>query len=186
MVTRTKAVSTRKKAGRATHAEAPSAVSRVSALAGAQFQHLRKTVEQLKARLQREAARRASDLAVLRDAKQARQALAGQMNALKRQGVRLSQELKKALGDSDRRELARQQALAKIAELRADLARKSADLKRKSEDLAKLARESAGRAQEIIVGKAPVAEPGKSSAEAPTAGEPSGECGASGGPSDEP
>lgn len=177
MVARSKAGSTSKQARRATRAKAPSAASTVSAQAGARLKQLRETVEHLKARLQREAARRGADLAMLSDAKKARQALAGQFNALKRQGMRLSRELKKALSDSDRREKARQQALAKIGELRAELARKTGDLRRKSEELAKLACASAGRARDILRGEAPASAP----AEAPAAREPFGEAGASGG-----
>ena len=74
-----------------------------------------------------------------------------QMKALRDQGASLTKELKKAMSDASRRENARQQAVAKISELRAELARRTEELKRKSEELARLAMESAGRAKDIIM-----------------------------------
>ncbi len=67
------------------------------------------------------------------------------------EGSYLTRELKKALGDADKREAARRQAVEKIAVLRAELGLRTEELKRKSEELAKLAIESAGRVKEIIL-----------------------------------
>jgi hypothetical protein len=72
------------------------------------------------------------------------------MRALRERGASLSKELKKAINDASSRENARQQAVVKISELRAELTRRTEELKRKSEELAKLAMESAGRAKDII------------------------------------
>ncbi len=69
--------------------------------------------------------------------------------------------MKSALSDTKKREAARKEALAKIAELKAqysktstglkaELAQKTAELRRKSEELMKLAGQSAHRAAEII------------------------------------
>lgn len=135
-------------------ARVSAAASTVSAMASAQFKQLRKTAEQLKARLEKEAKARGVDKAVLQEAKKAHKRLAQQMGTLKEQGVRLSKQLRKALSDADQREMARQQALAKISELRGELAHKTNELKRKSEELAKLARESVSRAKDIIMGEA--------------------------------
>jgi seryl-tRNA synthetase len=130
-----------------------SAVSSVSAMASAQLKQLRKNVDQLKTRLQKEAKGRSLDARLLKEAKSARDQLAKQIGALREQGTRLSSQLRKALSDSDKREQARQQALNKIAELRTELTRRTEEVKRKSEELAKLARESAGRARDIIMGE---------------------------------
>jgi chromosome segregation ATPase len=131
-----------------------STVSGVSAMAAAQLKQLRKTVDQLKSRLQKESKGRSLDARLLQEARNARERVAGQINALREQGTRLSKQLKKALGDADKREMARQQALNKIAELRSELTRRTDELKRKSEELASLARESAGRARDIIMSEA--------------------------------
>ena len=75
----------------------------------------------------------------------------------------MASQLKASFGDSKRVEEARKQAVAKIAELKSELARKSADLKRKTEELKKLAEESAMRAREIIA-RAPEAPSSETSA----------------------
>ncbi len=155
------------------------AVSAVSAMATGQVTQLRKTIEQLRSRLVEEAKKRTRDVDVLNNAKKARDALAKQMSALKQQGQRLSKDLKKALGDADRREIARQQALKKIGELRAQLAHKTDELRRKTEELAKVARESASRAKDIIMSEPPAAPP-------PLGAEPSSEPPAAGATHTEP
>jgi hypothetical protein len=63
----------------------------------------------------------------------------------------LTKELKKAMSDASSRENARQQAVVKISELRAEVAHRTEELKCKSEELARLAMESAGRAKDIIM-----------------------------------
>jgi chromosome segregation ATPase len=123
----------------------------VSAMASAQFKQLQKTVVQLKSRLEKEAKANATASKVVTEVKKARDALAGQLKTLRDEGSYLSKELKRALGDADKREAARRQAVEKLAELRAELARRTDELKRKSEELAKLAKDSAERAKDIIV-----------------------------------
>jgi chromosome segregation ATPase len=129
----------------------PSTGGGVSAAAAAQLKQLRKTVEQLTSRLQKEAKARVAASTLLAEAKKARAGLIAQMKTLREEGSRLGRELQRALGDADKREGARRQAVGKIAELRADLAHRTEELKRKSEELAKLAIDSAGRAKDIIM-----------------------------------
>lgn len=128
-----------------------SASGGVSAMASAQLKQLQKTVVHLKSRLEKEAKANATASKVVAEAKKARAALMGQLKTLRDEGGYLTRELKKALGDANKREAARQQAVEKIAELRADLTHRTEELKRKSEELAKLAMDSAGRAKDIIM-----------------------------------
>jgi chromosome segregation ATPase len=127
------------------------AANSFSAMASTQLKQLRKTVDQLKARLEKEARARLAASTVIREAKKARETLKVQMKALRNQGASLTKELKRAMSHASGRENARQQAVVKISELRAELARRTEELKRKSEELARLAIESAGRAKDIIV-----------------------------------
>jgi hypothetical protein len=122
-----------------------------SAMASTQLKQLRKTVDQLKARLEKEAKARLAASTVIGEGKKARETLMVQMKALRDQGASLTKKLKKAMSHASRRESARQQAVVKISELRAELARRTEELKRKSEELARLAMESAGRAKDIIM-----------------------------------
>jgi len=133
-------------------------------MASAQLKQLRKTVEQLKGRLEKEAKARTAASTIVAEAKKARESLMAQMKNLRDEGGRLAKELKRALGDADKREAARRQAVEKISELRADLAHRTEELKRKSEELARLAIDSAGRAKDIIMSEG---EPGEAS-EPPT------------------
>jgi chromosome segregation ATPase len=121
-----------------------SAASGVSAMASAQLKQLRKTVALLKDRLEKEAKARTAASTVVTEARKAHASLLAQMKSLRDEGSRLAKELKRALGDSEKREASRRQAVEKIAELRTEL-------KRKSEELAKLAAESAVRAKDIIM-----------------------------------
>ena len=130
---------------------ASKAASSFSAMATTQLKQLRKTVDQLKARLEKEARARSAASTVIGGAKKARETLMVQMKALRDHGARLTKELKKAMSDASRRENARQQAVVKVSDLRAELARRTEELKRKSEELARLAMESAGRAKDIIM-----------------------------------
>jgi chromosome segregation ATPase len=138
-----------------------------------QVDQLRKSVKVLKAKLERETRARKAEERIRSETKKAGAQLTTQLKALRDQGKKLAAELKSALGDSNRREAARKEALAKVAELkaqyaktssglRAELAQKSAELKRKSEELMRLAGQSAHRAAEIIRGEehhAPAEEP---------------------------
>jgi predicted nuclease with TOPRIM domain len=112
-------------------------------------------VQELRKKLIEAGHKRRLDVRVLNEAKRAREQVSKQMTMLREQGRKLASELKTALSESDRRHKAREAALAKIAELKADLTRKTDELKRKSHELAQLARESAAKAHAIIEEKAP-------------------------------
>lgn len=129
-----------------------------------QVEQLRKTVKVLKLKLEREAKARKLAARVKSEADKTRARLAKQLKALSEQGKKLASQLRSALSDSSKREAARKDAMAKIAELKAqyakassglkaELAQKTADLRHKSEELMKLAGQSAHRAAEIIRGE---------------------------------
>jgi chromosome segregation ATPase len=149
MPTKKKTASSSRKPAR--KARKNSSTGGVSAMASAQLKQLRKTVDQLRSRLEKEAKARAASSTVVIEAKKARESLMAQMKTLRDEGGRLAKELKRALGDAGQREAARRQAVEKIAELRAELAHRTEELKRKSEELARLAIDSAGRAKDIIM-----------------------------------
>jgi chromosome segregation ATPase len=126
-----------------------------------QVEQLRKSVAVLKSKLERETRARKAEERIKSEAKKAGAQLSTQLKALRDHGKKLASDLKSALGDAKKREAARKEALAKIADLkaqytktssglRAELTQKSAELKRKSEELMKLAGQSAHRAAEII------------------------------------
>jgi len=135
-----------------------------------QIEQLRKTVKALRIKLERETRARKIEARVKSEAQKARAQLASQIAALREQGRKLATNLKSALGDAIKRDAARQQALAKIAELKAEYAKKTsglrselshttAELARKSEELRRLAGEAAHRAVEIIRSDEPHAAP---------------------------
>jgi uncharacterized phage infection (PIP) family protein YhgE len=141
-----------------------------------QLAQLRKTVKEMRTKLERETKARKIEARVKSDAQKARAQLASQISTLRDQGRKLATNLKSALGDAGKRDAARQQALAKIADLKAEYAKKSAEMRselsrttaelaRKSEELKKLAGEAAHRAVEIIRSEEPNPAP-----EAPTGG----------------
>ena len=135
-----------------------------------QLAQLRKTVKELRIKLERETKARKIEARVKSEAQKARAQLASQISSLRDQGRKLATNLKSALGDAGKRDAARQQALAKIADLKAEYTKKSAEMRselsrttaelaRKSEELKKLAGEAAHRAVEIIRGEEPQAAP---------------------------
>ena len=135
-----------------------------------QLEGLRKTIKQLRVKLERETRARKIEARVKSEAQKARAQLGSQIAALRDQGRKLASDLKSALGDSRKRDTARQQAVAKIAELKAEYSKKSTELRselsrttselaRKSEELKKLAGETAQRAAGIIRGDEPQAAP---------------------------
>ncbi|MGA7872391.1 MAG: hypothetical protein WCA22_16005 [Candidatus Binatus sp.] len=135
-----------------------------------QLEQLRKTVKALRVKFEREARARKIEARFRSEAQKARAQLASQIAALRDQGRKLASELRSALGDARKRDAARQQAMARIADLRAEYSKKSAELRselsrttaelaRKSEELKKLAGEAAHRAVEIIRSEAPHAAP---------------------------
>jgi hypothetical protein len=64
----------------------------------------------------------------------------------------MASQLNLALRDASKRQQLHEGALAKIAELKAELATKTTDLKSRSQELSKLARESGHRAVAIVRG----------------------------------
>lgn len=139
--------------------------------APSQFDSLRKTVKELRARLEKEVKARKIEARVVAEAKKAREQLNNQVKALRDQGAKLASELRSALGDSKQYEKARKEAHKKIDQLRNELSQKTAELRRKTDELRKLAEESAHRAAEIIRSDAPTAS--EPVAEVPTPGMPS-------------
>lgn len=137
-----------------------------------QLKQLRATVQELRAKLAEETKKRRLHARILSEAKHARDQVSRQVAALGAQGRKLAGELKKALTEGDRRKKAREQALTRIAELKAGLVRKSEELKRKSVELGKLARESAERARIIWQSERKEAVPAETAApaEPPAAG----------------
>ncbi len=128
--------------------------------APSQIDSLRKTIADLRRRLEKELKARKIDTRLVSEGKKAREQLGKQIQALRVQGGKLSAQLKSALGDSKQREKARQDALKRIEQLRKEVGRKTSELKRKSEQLRELAAQSASRAVEIIRGEAaPAPEP---------------------------
>jgi len=125
--------------GRSGKSAAPGRIAQLEAMVG-----------KLRASLVTEAQRRKLDQRVLAEAKRARDAVAGQMSALRAQGLKLAAQIKRAAHENRTLEQARRTALAKVEELRAELHDKSEEVRRTSAELAKLARESATRAREIM------------------------------------
>ncbi|MGH7813800.1 MAG: hypothetical protein ACREQI_07320 [Candidatus Binataceae bacterium] len=114
---------------------------------------LRKTVMDLRKRLEREVRVRKIEARLRAGAKQAQKQLDAQVKTLRTQGRKVAEELKAVVGRSRNLEGARHEAEKLVARLRKDLAQRTADLRRKSDELRKLAGESARRAAEIIRGE---------------------------------
>lgn len=127
--------------------------------APSQVDSLRKTITDLRKRLEKELKARKIDTRLMSEGKKAREQLGKQIQALRVQGTKISAQLKSALGDSKQREKARQDALKKIDQLRKELGTKTSELMRKSEQLRDLAAQSASRAVEIIRSDAPAPPP---------------------------
>lgn len=100
-----------------------------------------------------EAGKRKLESRLLDEAKKFRSRIAKEVATLKAQGRRLAVELKKMATESARRRRTRDQALAKIAALRAEVTRKTEELRRKSAELTRLAQDSAERARAILGGE---------------------------------
>jgi chromosome segregation ATPase len=115
-----------------------------------QIAALRAEVKALRTKLERESRAGQLNVRLLSDAKKARAQLTKQITALRTQGGKLAAQLKSTLGDSKRRDAARKEAMARVAELRKELAHRTDELRRKSEELRRLAQESAHRAVDII------------------------------------
>jgi uncharacterized protein YkwD len=137
---------------------------RAAANPSRQIAMLRAEVKALKTKLVRESQSGRLNARLLAEAKKARAQVIKQVTALRTQGRKLATQLKGTLGDSRRREQARKEAMARVAELRAELGRRTDELRRKSEELKRLAQESAERAVEIIRSEHQAAPPSQPSA----------------------
>ncbi len=113
---------------------------------------LRKTINDLKKKLEREAKAVKFEQRLKSEARKAGAQLSSQVKKLQSEGRKLKSGLKSALGTAGKRERARMEVLAKIAQVRSELANSSAELRRRTKELGKLAGESAHRAVEIIRG----------------------------------
>jgi len=149
-----------------------------------ELDQLRKKVADLTLRLEREVNAREISARLVAEAKKARAQLSGQVKTLSKEGRKLASQLNSALRDAGKWERLHQGALAKLAELKADLASKTAALKGRSQELSKLARESSHRAAAIVRGGGqPTTAPSqakRSEIPAPSAASPEGQ------PKDEP
>jgi chromosome segregation ATPase len=137
-----------------------------------QIAALRAEVKALRTRLERESRSGQINVRLLAEAKKARTQLTQQITALRTQGQKLATQLRNTLGDSKRRDQARKEAMARVAELRKELNRRTDELRRKSEELKRLAQDSAHRAVEIIRGEPPPSAPEPPFGPAPGEGEP--------------
>ncbi len=118
-----------------------------------QLKQLRATVLKLRTQLAREARKRKLQARLAEQSKKARAGVAEQVEALRKRGRALAKQIRQAWGDAKRRRKARDEAMAKVTELRKELGAKTEELRRKSAELGRLARESAERAREIIRGE---------------------------------
>ena len=128
----------------------PAPKTQMAAASPSQLTQLRGMVNDLRQRIEKEAKARKLDLRLLGEARKARDEVVRQVNALRDQGKKLATQLRDAVSDSKKREQARQDALAMVAELRAELGRKTDELRRKTMELKDLAQQSAQRARQII------------------------------------
>ena len=149
-----------------------------------QLDILRRRVRELAVKLEREARARKLEARIKSEVQKAHSELRSQLKMLQVRGRKIATELRSAIGDANKREAARKEALRKIeglraeyskksaalraeytkrtSELKSDLSRTAAELSRKSDELRKLAAESAHRAVEIIRSsehQAPAASP---------------------------
>ena len=116
-----------------------------------QIEQLRDTILGLRNKLEEEARQRKLQKQLAEEAKKARAKVTQQVEVLKKRGESLTKQLRGVIAEAEKREKhARDEAMAKAAELRKELTLRTAELKRKSAELSKLAKESAGRARAII------------------------------------
>jgi hypothetical protein len=136
-----------------------------------QIEQLRARILALRDKLEQEARQRKLHMDLAKASKDARTKIAHQVEVLKKRGESLAKQLREAIAEGEKREKkVRDEAFAKVAELRKELALKAAELKRKSAELSKLAMESAERARAIIT-EAPET-PGDASANPPVPVQP--------------
>jgi len=131
-----------------------------------QIEQLRARILTLRAKLEQEARQRKLQTGLAQASKEARTKIAQQLEALKKRGESLARQLREVIAEGEKKEKkVRDEAVAKVAELRKELVLKAAELKRKSAELSKLAVQSAERARAIIT--EPSETPGDTSANPP-------------------
>ena len=117
-----------------------------------QLDQLRSMVSQLRQRIEDEARARKLNTRLIEEARRARDEVMRHINALRDQGKNLAEQLRSTLTDAKKREKARQDALAAVAELREELTRRTEEVRLKTLELRDLAQESAMRARDVIMG----------------------------------
>ncbi len=116
-----------------------------------QIEQLRARILTLRDKLEQEASQRKLQTGLAKASKEARTKIAQQVEVLKKRGESLARQLREVIAEGEKKEKkVRDEAMAKVAELRKELVLKTTELKRKSAELSKLAIESAGRARAII------------------------------------
>jgi chromosome segregation ATPase len=115
-----------------------------------EIERLKEKVKDLTLKLEREAKARELNTRLAAGVKKASVQLKAQITALSEQGRRLASQLKSTLGDASKRHRMHQDAVAKIAELKAKLSHKTAQLKSKGRELSRLALDSAHRTTSIM------------------------------------
>ncbi len=129
-----------------------------------QIEQFRATILKLRDKLEQEARQGRLHKDLAQAAQKARTKIAEQVEVLKERGETLAKQLRGAIAEGEKKQKkARDEAMAKVAELRKELALKTAELKRKSAELSKLAMESAERARANITESAPVETAGEAS-----------------------
>lgn len=117
-----------------------------------QLDQLRSMVSQLRKRIEDEARARKLNTRLIDEARRARDELMRHITTLRDQGKNLAEQVRSTLTDANKREKARQDALAAVAELREDLMRRTEEVRQKTLELRDLAQESAMRARDVIMG----------------------------------
>ena len=131
-----------------------------------QIDQLRATILSLRSKLEQEARQRRLHMSLAQASKEARSKIARQVEVLKGRGESLARQLRDAIAEGEKRQKkVRDEAIAKVAELRKELALRTAELKRKSVELSRLAMESVERARAIVTEPPPA--PGDTSASLP-------------------
>ncbi len=116
-----------------------------------QLEQLRDTILGLRDKLEKEASQHKLQKRLAEEAKKARAKVAQQVDVLKKHGESLTKQLRGVIAEAEKKQKqARDEAIAKVAELSKELGLRTAELKRKSAELSKLAMESAERARAII------------------------------------
>jgi len=117
-----------------------------------QLDQLRSMVSQLRKRIEDEARARKLNTRLIEEARRARDEVMRHITTLRDQGKNLAEQVRSTLTDAKKREKARQDAMAAVAELREELTRRTEEVRLKTLELRDLAQESAMRARDVIMG----------------------------------